>query len=367
MRIDLAITELFFGGAERCLTQLAIGLQQRGHDVRVLSIGSLPQGDQAQLVVALQDKGVAVEAGGWDRPRQVIQAYWWLRERFLRNPPDLLQTMLYHANVLATWAAKSVGVPVRIGGMRVAERSRFRELLEARAIAQMDALVCVSDSVARFATSAFPRAIRGLEVIPNAIDIDAIDHIAPAAWDQIGWPNDSQVVLFVGRLHRQKGLDLLVEAIEPLLARYPEMRCCLVGEGPLRETLESVEERLGRDRFRLLGWRRDAVAMIKACRLLVLPSRYEGMPNVVLEAMAVGKPIAATRVEGVSELLGDNAPYQTTLPEDPFAFAALVEDLWVNPTASQVLAEQNRTRAVESFSVPQMVDRYETLYRSLLC
>jgi glycosyltransferase involved in cell wall biosynthesis len=91
------------------------------------------------------------------------------------------------------------------------------------------------------------------------------------------------------------------------------------------------------------------------------------MPNVVLEAMAVGKPIAATRVEGVSELLGDNAPYQTTLAEDPFAFAALVEDLWVNPTASQVLAEQNRTRAVESFSVPQMVDRYETLYRSLLC
>jgi glycosyltransferase involved in cell wall biosynthesis len=168
-------------------------------------------------------------------------------------------------------------------------------------------------------------------------------------------------------LHRQKGLDLLVEAIEPLLARYPEMRCCLVGEGPLRETLQSVEERLGRDRFRLLGWRRDAVAMIKACRLLVLPSRYEGMPNVVLEAMAVGKPIAATRVEGVSELLGDNALYQTTLPEDPFAFAALVEDLWVNPTASQILAEQNRTRAAESFSVPQLVDRYETLYRSLLC
>lgn len=156
MRVDLAITELFFGGAERCLTQLAIGLQQRGHDVRVLSIGSLPQGDQAQFVMALQDQGVVIEAGGWDRPRQAIQAYWWLRERFLQNPPDLLQTMLYHANVLATWAARSVGVPVRVGGMRVAERSRFRELLEARAIAQMDALVCVSDSVARFATSAFP-------------------------------------------------------------------------------------------------------------------------------------------------------------------------------------------------------------------
>lgn len=365
LHIDLVITEMFVGGAERCLTELAIGLQNRGDTVRVASIGTLPTGKQATLVQRLQDHGIAVESAGCDSTLQAFKAYQWLKNWFRVGQPDVVQTMLFHANVLGTFAARSAGVPVCIGGLRVAEKHTARLLIEKQAIRRMDAVVCVSRSVERFAHDVFGRSLPPTHVIGNAVDVDLIDQTAAVDWTSFGWPGDAQVLLFVGRLHHQKGLDVLVTAIEPLLggsADTPAMRCLLVGDGPQRDELSDVAKRLGPARFKLAGWRGDSLALIKDCRLLVLPSRYEGMPNVILEAMAAGKPVAATAVQGLAELLGDVAGPQTCLPEDPTALRELIQRLWQDPAAAHELGRLNRHRAVELHQIGCLTDRYRTLY-----
>jgi glycosyltransferase involved in cell wall biosynthesis len=365
LRIDLVITEMFVGGAERCLTELAIGLRNRGDTVRVASIGTLPLGKQAALVQRLRDHGIPVDSAKCDSAFHAFSAYRWLRNWFRAGQPNVVQTMLFHANVLGTFAARSAGVPVCIGGLRVAEKHGSRLLIEKRAVRRMDAVVCVSRSVERFAHEVFGHSIPPTHVIGNAIDFDLIDRTQSIDWTSLGWPADAQVLLFVGRLHHQKGLDVLVEAIEPLLggsSDIPAMRCLMVGDGPQRDLWSEVAKRLGPARFQLAGWRSDSLALIKGCRLLVLPSRYEGMPNVILEAMAAGKPVAATAVEGVGELLGDLADAQTCLPEDPAALRELIVRLWYDPDAASELGRQNRQRAVTNHQIGVLVDRYRTIY-----
>lgn len=375
LRIDLVVTEMFVGGAERCLTELAIGLRNRGDTVRVASIGRLPTGRKAALVERLADHQITVQSAGCDSPWQTWTAYRWLRSWFRQGRPDVVQTMLFHANVLGTFAARAAGVPVCVGGLRVAEKRGTRLLIEKQAIKRMNAVICVSQSVQQFADEVFGQPALEKHVIGNSIDIGAIDQVTPVDWTSLGWPSDAQVVLFVGRLHHQKGIDLLIEAIQPLLAQTsPQgnrcagqpMRCLLVGDGPLRQSLQLVAERLGPDKFQLAGWRADCLALIKGCRLLVLPSRYEGMPNVVMEAMAAGKPVAATKVHGVEELLGTAAGGQTCPPEDPAALRQLIEQLWQDRSAAEELGRINRQQVVSRHRIDTMVDRYRSVYASLV-
>lgn len=366
MRIDLVITELYVGGAERCLTELAFSLQRSGDRVRVASIAPLPTGQQAQLVQRLRAAEIEVHSAGGARPWQAAQAFFSLRRWLAADRPDVVQTMLFHANVLGTWAARSAGVEACVGGIRVAEHKSHRLWLERQAIRRMDAVVCVSESVRRFAEAAWGRSLPTVRVIGNAVDLAAVAAIRPADWTEFGWPDDAQVLLYVGRLHPQKGIDLLAEVIEPLLATHPEMRCLIAGEGPLRASLQQLADRAGPDRLQLAGWRSDVLSLIKACRMVVLPSRYEGMPNVVLEAMACGKPVAVSRVEGVDELLGELAAAQTCPPEDPKALLALLGDLWGNQQSAERLGWANLKRASRLHDLRGMAAAYRQLYHTLV-
>lgn len=365
LRIDFVITELFVGGAERCLTELAIGLKARGDTVRVASIGSLPGGNRATLVQRLREAGIEVDSARCDSSRRALGAYRWLYRWFQDGRPDVVQTMLFHANVLGTWAARAAGVPRCVGGLRVAEKIRWRLMVERQAARRMDSLVCVSRSVEHFAHQVLGRHLPPTHVIGNAIDCDGIDRITPVDWAEFGWPGDARVLLFVGRLHHQKGLDILMQAIQPLFGAEGDpraIRCLLVGDGPQRQQLAAVASQLGPHRLQLAGWRADSLALIKACHLLVLPSRYEGMPNVILEAMAAGKAVAACDVEGVRELLGGGADAQTCPPGDTAALRALIQRLWNDAAATRTLGQQNRNRARQHHQIDSLVDRYRSIY-----
>ena len=120
------------------------------------------------------------------------------------------------------------------------------------------------------------------------------------------------MVTFVGRLEKQKGVNWLIESAPLWLAELPDCHLLLVGDGPMRATLESAAAASGLgERIHFAGWRADVPEILAASDLLVLPSAWEGMPNVVLEAMASRRPVVATDVEGVRELLGPGADLQT--------------------------------------------------------
>ncbi len=232
-----------------------------------------------------------------------ICAFRSLRSRLWESPPEVFQSFLHHANVLGMHAATSAGVGIRVAGVRVAQPHRIRSQVERVALRQADSTVCVSRAVERFATSQLGCPTEATVVIPNGIDVTRYSTAAPIRWSQMGWPNDARVCLFLGRLDQQKGIELLQQQIDRIAPSESNRKLLLVGEGPLRTSLEAWCDEIGPQRVRLMPWQPDVAPILRACQLLVLPSRYEGMPNVVLEAMAASKPVVCSLVEGSEELL----------------------------------------------------------------
>ena len=158
----------------------------------------------------------------------------------------------------------------------------------------------------------------------------------------------------------------MIESAPGWLGRLPQCDLLLVGEGPLRAKIERACRRLGiSERVRFAGRRADLPEILAASDLLVLPSAWEGMPNVVLEAMAAGLPVVATDVEGVRELLGSAAHQQIVPYGDGKTLADRIVELITNPAVAARLGAENQARACEHFSPQQMVTAYEDLWERL--
>lgn len=364
--IAFCTTEFRAGGAERCLAQLALRLDRRRFRARVFVLAAPPPEGQRQLVESLESADVPVEFLGarrfWQAPRVVAQLAGRLRE----ERAELLQTFLFHANTLGCLAARRAGVPRVVAGIRVAERGLAWHRWVQRGLAsRCDRFVCVSDDVARFAAASGLPAER-LTVIPNGVDLTRIDAQARVALRDLGVDARRRAICAIGRLDRQKRVDLLLAACAANPRLLAEHDLLVVGEGPLRPALEEQALNLGlADRVHWLGWRADAIGVLKSCDLLVHTAEWEGLANVVLEAMACGRAVAARPAEGMEQLLGAAATEQI-VPGSAPAFAERVVELLRDPARAARLGAENRLRAAQNFSLEAMVERYEQLYSELL-
>ena len=173
----------------------------------------------------------------------------------------------------------------------------------------------------------------------------------------------------VGHITRVKGTDILIEAAPHILREVPEARFLLVGAGlPSYEpSLRQRVHELGLDgRFVFGGDRPDVPDMLEAADLFVLPSRSEGQPNALIEAMAMGLPSVATRVGGVPEVVSDGEEALLVPPEAPDALATACVSVLTSPSLGRRLGEAARSRARRERDVRAMVHRYEGLYEELL-
>jgi glycosyltransferase involved in cell wall biosynthesis len=170
-------------------------------------------------------------------------------------------------------------------------------------------------------------------------------------------------LVFVGRLVRQKGLDVLLEA----LARLPagaDYELTLVGDGPLRPALTGQAQALGlTSRLRFVGWagREDMPDLLRRADIFVFPSRDEGMPNAVLEAMATGLPVVATRISGNEEVVVDGQTGLLVPPDDPDALAGALARLLADRPLGRSLGAAGRERAGREYSWRAVAERYAAL------
>lgn len=361
-RIVFLITELSVGGAERCLVQLATGLDRERFEPFVVSIGPPPPPERDALVRQLAESEVPTEFLGCSSAWQFCTALWRWRRTLRRLEPDVVQTFLFHANVLGA-LGRSRGRWV--AGVRVADPRRWRQRVEGRALRRADAVACVSQSVADFVRRTAGVAESRLVAIPNSVDIDRFARAEPLDKAAAGLDPSRRWLLFVGRLDRQKGLDELLRHAPRLFERLPLHDLVLVGDGPQRDELARQADRDGLgSRVHFVGWQSDVERWLAAADLLLLPSRWEGMPNVLLEAMAAGRPVVVTRVEGVTEILGPLAAEQTTEPGDGAAFVDRLIVLATDHALAQRLGADNRQRAASEFTPRRLFVAYEHLYES---
>jgi glycosyltransferase involved in cell wall biosynthesis len=368
MRIALCITDLDLGGAERCLVELARGLDRRRFVPTVYCLAPPPAPREGSLLPALEAAGIETHCLGARRSREFLSIAWQLRRLLVERKPDLLQTMLFHANVVGRIAARWAGVPRVVSGIRVAEpHRRWRRGVERLTDRLVDRHVCVSRSVARFAARSGGLPAEKLVVIPNGIDVARFEAVVPATPGSLGIGPGRRLVTFVGRLDRQKRVAWLLATCRDWMTRLSDCDLLLVGKGPLEPALRAECGRLGlAGRVHFAGWRPDVPAILAASRLLVLTSAWEGMPNVVLEAMASRLPVVATRAEGVEELLGAAAGEQTVAGDDSAAFSATIVKLLTDLRLAEEIGQKNRLRAEREFSLGGMVRAYENLWASLV-
>lgn len=364
-RLAICITELSVGGAERCATQLALEFASIGWQVEVYSLLPAPSDERGEFVQRLREAEIPVHflnaRGTWQFP----QIVWQLRRAFRRQRPDVVQTLLFHANVLGTLAARSANVPLVVTGLRVAEPTRrWRLRLEQSLAAKADWHVAVSQSVAEFYRGRLPG--ERISVIHNGLDWERFRDAEPIDLASLGIPPGRKIVTFVGRLEAQKNLVWLLEHARAWLDRMPHHDLLLVGSGSQAQSLQELAGQRGISaRVHFAGWQREIPGILKASDVLLLPSAWEGLPNVVLEAMAVGIPVLATKVEGIQELLGNAAEPQMVPPGDAEVWTERLIGL-VSAEIAKPIGEQNRSRVQESFTFSRMQQRYQQLYETLL-
>jgi teichuronic acid biosynthesis glycosyltransferase TuaC len=286
----------------------------------------------------------------------------WLQER---RPAVVLAYWLYPEGWGAVWAARKLGIPVVLGA-RGSDLRRPGDWLSARltrqALRRATLVITVSEDLKRIAIEMGVPAER-VQSIPNGCDLDVFfpaDRLE--ARRELRIAADRRVVLFVGRLVEVKGVEVLVEAARLALARSPSLELVLVGDGPLRESLErQAREKLGAHaRFTGPLPPEKIARWMAAADVVCLPSYSEGCPNVVIEALACGRPVVASEVGGVPELVSADTGILVP-PGRPEALAeALVKALecdW-DPQAIAALQRRGWDRvAAETYRVCEQASR----------
>ncbi len=370
-RIAFAITELDDGGAERAFVRIVTGLDPSRWTPSIICLSS-----SGPLVEPLQSAGIPVEClrlrqrheSATRQQRTLIRACCEFSRLLRVQQPAILQTFLFHANIAGRVAAKVAGISHVVSGIRVAERrSQWRLRLDRWSEGLVDRHVCVSQAVAEFSINQSGLSRSKVVAIPNGVDVELFRDAEPTDLSNFGIEPGSKVVLSVGRLDEQKDPLVLLAAFEQLAGQHADARLLFVGQVPLEASLRAEVVRRGLDRrVHFAGRQSNIAGIMRAADVFVLASKWEGMPNVVLEAAAAGLPIVSTRAEGVAEIIDDGRTGLLVEIGNANALAAAIRETLQNPTASHARAISLQSRVAEAFSWPAVIAQYERLYESLL-
>lgn len=364
MKIALTITELHPGGAEKCCVQLARHLHQRGHQIEIWQLWPTPPAGKRQLIEQLDQCQIPWHSGMAQRARDFPRTCRWLREQWQAFEPDVVQSFLFHANLAAAIALRDAPA-LFFGGARVKQPEWVRQRLQKFAAKRMTKLICVSQDVAEHCRVQERIASERLMVIPNGVSLDPSSLEEISDWSHFGLPANARVLLFVGRLTQQKGILNFLQHADKCLAELPEHHIVLMGDGDQRQQVQaSIGRSAHADRIHWLGWQADPRSWMRRAECLLLPAVYEGMPNVVLEAMAEGIAVITFAVEGIQELLGENeaARHQVAACGDYPQFLHRLMELAKNPSLRKMCGQSNLSRAGSLFRLEDQLSRYEQVY-----
>jgi glycosyltransferase involved in cell wall biosynthesis len=287
--------------------------------------------------------------------------------RFLRSRrPDI-----FHAHLSSPLAAKfglaaavAARVPTVVATVQLFPHASFdrSSRLQVRLLATgVDRYLSVSGHVARELERVFRIPRKKVVVIPNGVDLSRFPAVADPAL-RASLAGERRLVLTVARLHEQKAVEVVVRSAHEL----PDVTFAVAGDGPERESLERLARDLDvEDRVLLLGARDDVPALLAAADLVLLPSRYEGFPLSLLEAMASGKAVVASEIPGVTELVMSGQNGVLVAPGDVDGFARAISELLGDSDRRGRLAAAGRELVEQRYDVRRVVDRIMAEYDSV--
>jgi len=371
LKVVTLVDRLGTGGAERLAIQTTTRLDPERFDRTLCASRRFDVAISKQHVAnALEDLRTAgVRVLGLKRTSAAQVWAWWPLYRLLRRERvDVLHTHKFGSNLWGTVIGRLARVPViiahehtwsyegkpwrRIGDREVIARGSTRFIAVSREDRRrMIEIEGIDPSDVMFLPNGIPAP-------PPATggDVRAELGIAPGA----------PVIGTVSVLRPQKALDVLLRATQALLPEFPGLKVLIAGEGDRRFALEDLTRELGiEDAVMFLGVRTDVPDVLAALDVAVSSSDFEGSPLSVMEFMEAARPIVATRVGGVPDLIEDGVHGLLVEPQDPAAFAAAVARMLRDRDAARAMGERARERRRTEFDIDVMVRRLEQLYTEL--
>jgi glycosyltransferase involved in cell wall biosynthesis len=360
VRIAFVIPSLGAGGAERVVTLLANDWSVNAHDVTLITFDTTGTEPFFALHpgVGLRELGAPSESSGAaGKLGANIARVSRLRSVLRDLHPEMVVAFMTEANVIALWACQGLGVPVVISERNQPDRpglGKVHKLARRLTYPKARAIVVQTHAIASWAEARFRVPVH---VIPNPVRLDA----GEARREQRG----VQWLMSLGRLTHQKGFDVLIRSFSALASKHPTWRLAIYGEGPDRAYLERLRAESGcEDRIILPGLVKDSAGALSKASLFVLPSRFEGYPNVLLEALASGIPAVATACPGgTAEILANGVYGMLVPPDDICAITIALDAMMSAPSLRKSYASRARS-AVEGLDVAIIGRRWLDLIRA---
>ncbi len=357
MRICFVNSLRTFGGGERWLLEAAEGLVSRGHTVTVAA--------RVESALAARARHAGYETlelpmRGDGDPTSIFPLASWFRS----TRTEVASVNVQRAVRVGAIAARMAGVPgiVERRGLlfpvkpSALNRFTYRRLVT-RVIANCEA---IAGDLAAGGVVPPERIV----VIPNGIEPERVSAgSGEELRSELCLEADTPAVVVIGRLVPDKGHEVALEAFAKVVEREPTAKLLVAGAGKLRHQLRQMaSEMLPEGSWRFLGHRSDIDAVLAAGTVVLVSSYREGMPHVVLEAMAAGTPIVATGVAGIPEMIEHGRDGLLVEPGDPDATAAAVLQLLSDRESARTMAESARRRILGEFSLETMIDRVEACF-----
>lgn len=377
------MTEIFFynectgrSGTERYLFNLIQGLDRSRFSPHIL-IPALRPCEHPAFRKRFDTLGVPITVFDYPSTTNFIINVLWFSRYFSKISRDFKKNCIFHfnqynpgANMIEIIAARWAGVPALIATNHLATLGYtgldfFAKLIASLSYKCLDAIIVESENNKKIAIKFRQGDPRKIHIINYGLNIsffrDNPNHVKGdyAAWEP--------VIGTIGRLEEQKGHQYLIEAISILKRDYPKVRLLIAGTGSLLNQLQGLIKSYNlENNAQLMGHCEDISKFLSDIDIFVLSSIYEGLPFSILEAMAVRKPVVATDVDGVRDVVINQETGLLVKPRNPQALVEAIRYLLNTPQACINMADAGYNKVSESYSLQQMVSKTQDLYEVLL-
>ena len=365
-KVMLLAIGLGVGGTESHILDLALRIDRSRFDVTVCTLKS-----GGRMADELHAKGIRVlSLGGIGKLD--VRVLFRLLKVIREERPDVIQAFLMWANVAARICGRIVRTFSIVSSYHdeVVSEGWIVRLLDRLTLNWTHGMLCCSEAVRRSVLSRIGGNADRFTVIPFGVDVDRFEKALAAARRDLGLFDDGPVIGTVCRLvEPKKGLSVLLEAMGELKRRLgkPPCQLLMVGDGPAREALGALRDRLGLSEWVVFaGTRRDIPCVLHALDVFVLPSLFEGFGIAILEAMAAGKPVVATRVGGIPEFVVHGQTGLLVEPGNATALAEAIGSLLQDPERAKGMGMRGHARALAGFQMSAVVRRHEQVYEACL-
>lgn len=357
----------FYGGPEKQILEHAGRSRNYEHAI----VTFIDAGHENELLQRCKDTNIpvhAVRAGSPFSPSAIIK----LRRIITALAPSVICSHGYRPSILLPLSTLGLKIPIAGFSRGFTGENRkvaFYELLERTMLPRLSAIVCVCEAQKRQLEESGVRAKRWW-VVHNAVDtppIPASTITSEALRKSLGIRADGALIVSAGRLSPEKGHKDLLQAISRIQSGKDKVHFVFCGDGPCRKSLEQEAIQLGiSDRVRFPGHRRDIMEIYRIMDLLVLPSHTEGLPNAILEAFSFGKPVVATRVGGVPEVVADGRNGILVSPNRPDMLTEAISQCLASPDKMKSMGEEGRATVLSRFSFERQAELLESMYADML-